>query len=183
MNEIAADKEAGSSSFEPNENEIILDKTLGGPDLLTDAFLEEEMERQPRKFTLECICGLFTIIATFFLCKWFSIRLVQSKSQDSQLDIMMKRQIMEGAAFKNCMAHYERNMCEQYGSEEEFMAMMRMKEQQRINMKMLMERERNERNESVNEGPDRMHSIMERSNESGSLMAPADRQQESSLLM
>ena len=49
-------------------------------------------------------------------------------------------------------------------------------------MKMLMERERNERNESVNE-PDRMHSIMERSNESGSLVTPADRPQESSLLM
>ena len=87
------------------------------------------MERQPRKFTIHCICFLFSIIIAFFLCKWFSIRLVQSKSQDSQLDIMMKRQIMEGAAFKNCMQHYERNMCEQYGSEEEFMAMMRMKEQ------------------------------------------------------
>ena len=140
------------------------------------------MERQPRKFTIHCICFLFAIIIVFLLCKWFSIRLVQNKSQESQLDIMMKRQIMEGAAFKNCLQHYERNMCEQYGSEEEFMAMMRMKEQQRINMKMLMERERNERNDSVNE-PDRMHSIMERSNESGSLVAPADRQQESSLLM
>ena len=49
-------------------------------------------------------------------------------------------------------------------------------------MKMLMERERNERNDSMNE-PNRMHSIMERSNESGSLVTPTDRQQESSLLM
>ena len=136
MNELASeegeegeDESSNGSSFEPNENEIVLDKTLGGPDLLTDAFLEEEMERQPRKFTIHCICFLFAIIIAFLLCKWFSIRLVQSKSQDSQLDIMMKRQIMEGAAFKNCLQHYERNMCEQYSSEEEFMAMMRMKEQ------------------------------------------------------
>ena len=83
--------ESSSGSSEAHENEIILDKTLGGPDLLTDAFLEEEMERQPRKFTIHCVCFLFAIIFVFFLCKWFSIRIIQSKSQDSQLDIMMKR--------------------------------------------------------------------------------------------
>ena len=56
---------------------------------------------------------------------------------------------MEGAAFKHCLQHYERNICVQYGSEEEYMAMMKLKEQQRINLKMLMERERNEQAESA----------------------------------
>ena len=58
---------------------------------MKDALLEEEMERQPRKFTIHCICFLFAIILFFFLCKWLSIQLMQRKSQDSQLDLMMKR--------------------------------------------------------------------------------------------
>ena len=49
------------------------------------------------------------------------------------------------------------------------MAMMKMKEQQRINMKALMERERNERTNS-DANIEFMHPIIERSNESGSML-------------
>ena len=47
--------------------------------------------------------------------------------------------------------------------------MMKMKEQQRINMKAMMERERNERTNS-DANISLMHPIIERSNESGSLV-------------
>ena len=52
------------------------------------------------------------------------------------------------------------------------MAMMKMKEQQRINMKALMERERSERTNS-DATIEFMHPIIERSNESGSLLTSA----------
>ena len=85
---------------------------------------------------------------------------------------MMKRQILDSAAFQDCLQHYERNICVQYASEEEYMAMMKMKEQQRINMKALMERERSERTNS-DATIEFMHPIIERSNESGSLLTSA----------
>ena len=106
----------------------------------------------------------------------------------------MKRQIMEGTAFKNCMLHYEKNICVQYASEEEYMAMTKLKEQQRINMKAIMERERTDRYYEQNQsssgfllayGSDNHHQqlppILEQSNESGSLAMGAPK--ENSLLM
>lgn len=97
--------------------------------MMQDAFLESEMERQPQKFTMHCMGFLCSLFFVFFICKWLAIKLSLSKAQDSKLDIMMKRQIMESIAFKNCLQHYDKNICVQYASEEEYMAMMRLKEQ------------------------------------------------------
>ena len=118
---------------------------LGGPEL--DMIVEEDLKRQPKKFTVQCTMFLLTIISLFILLKWVKIKISQSKDQDSQLDIMMKRQILESPAFKNCLQHYEDNICVQYASEEEFMTIQRLKEQSRINMKTMIEREKAERNE------------------------------------
>lgn len=89
----------------------MFEKTMGGPDLLTDGMIEEVLERQPRKFTIHCVFFLMAIIALFFVCKWISIRILMRKDKDSQLDIMMKRQILESSTFKNCLQHYESNIC------------------------------------------------------------------------
>ena len=125
------------------------------------------MQREPRKFTTHCIVFFFAILALFALLKWVSHVILQNQAKDTQLDIMMKRQILESPGFKNCMRHYEKNICVQYASEEEYMAIQRLKEQQRINMKALIERERFERNEQERRFG-HLHSIIERSNESSS---------------
>ena len=75
---------------ETHENDMF-DKPMGGPDLLTDELIEEVLAREPRKFTLHCVFFLMAIIALFFICKWVSIRFIESKAKDSQFDIMMKR--------------------------------------------------------------------------------------------
>ena len=86
-------------------------EAYGGPDLLTDAMLEETLEKQPQKFTLHCTAFLLAIFGFFAFCKWLKIRLSQGKYEDTQLDVMMKRQILESNAFKNSMQHYENNIC------------------------------------------------------------------------
>ena len=97
--------------------------------MITDAMLEQDLERQPRKFTLHCTLFLFSLLALFLTYHWVRARIQQSRTKESKYDIMVKRQILESSAFKNCLQHYESNICVQYGSEEEYMAMMKLKEQ------------------------------------------------------
>ena len=83
------DLHADSSENELEENDVL------GAVLLGDAILEEQISKMPRKFTLHCFGFFLTIMLAGAFCQWVSIKLNQAKNSDSQLDIMMKRQILE----------------------------------------------------------------------------------------
>lgn len=89
--------------------------------------------------------------------------MTRSNQKERQLDIRVKRQIFNSEAFRNSMRHYDNNICVQYASEEEYMAMLKLKEQQRLQLKHKLEKERKDRVTSLHPSV-----ITERSGESGS---------------
>lgn len=97
-------------------------------DIINDELIEENFKRMPRKFTLHVTIGVLLLLMTFAFCQWVRFKLSVVKNSETQLDIMMKRQILESPAFKNSLHHYENNICVQYASEEEYMAIIRLKE-------------------------------------------------------
>ena len=135
------DKEQNENEMDENEMEEndFMDKPLGAPDLLEDALIEQDLQHQGRKFTTHCAIFLVSIIGVALICKWLSSKINEFKGQESQLDIMMKRQIIESPAFKSATKHYDNNICVSYASEEAYMTMMKAKEEQRFNLKARME--------------------------------------------
>ena len=117
----------------------------------------------PKKFTLHVAIGLLVMVFVFAFCQWVRVKLSMAKNSETQLDIMMKRQILESPAFKNSLQHYESNICVQYASEEEYMAIIRLKEQQRQEMKARLERERYDHQKRL-----QLQTIAEHSNEESS---------------
>lgn len=79
---------------------------------------------RPRKFTWHCTLFLLSLILIFASCKWIYIKVLASRAKSNQLDIIMKRQIFDSEAFRNCLRHYDNNICVQYASEEEYMSML-----------------------------------------------------------
>jgi len=68
-----------------------MEQPFGGEGFMSDPLLERELKSTPQKYTIHCTGFLFLMFAALIFCKWVNMRLNQTKNEDSQLDIMMKK--------------------------------------------------------------------------------------------
>jgi len=78
---------------------------------------------------MHCAAFLLSILLFVGFCKWVRMTIIQNREKETQLDRMIKSKIFASPAFKNSLRHYENNICVQYASEEEYMSMIKLKEQ------------------------------------------------------
>lgn len=128
------------------EEDLVIEEGLLEDQLRQDRLASGE-KSPPRKFTLHCTVFLMALLVVTLCTRWLWLRFVRSQKTETQLDLMMKRQILESAVFRNSTLHYENNFAVQYANDEQYMAVMLAKEQQRLELKARMEKERFERME------------------------------------